>query len=237
MGAGALAAAGDIGGSIVSGMFGTASAKRAQGFSEHMANTAHRREVKDLRLAGLNPILSAGGSGAPSPTGVSATMPDSKPGTAWSNASSAKSQRDVNDSVVKLQTQQALTEAEKQASERAQQALMFEQASRTRQLVPFEIGLSTAQAAAATNASKQDEFMRLLQHKAARLLEAWFPDGKLPKPGSPLLRGLPSMPSWSMPEADGSMFGGKAPPGKGPVKRPSVPYVPGSKRKGASGGW
>ena len=65
MGAGLLAAAGDIGGSIVSGMFSTANAKRAQGFSEHMANTAHCREVKDLRLAGLNPILSAGGSGAP----------------------------------------------------------------------------------------------------------------------------------------------------------------------------
>lgn len=44
-------------------------------WAKSMSSSAHQREVRDLREAGLNPILSAGGPGAPSAQGTKAGVP------------------------------------------------------------------------------------------------------------------------------------------------------------------
>lgn len=45
-------------------------------FQERMSNTAHQREVQDLKKAGINPLYSAMGVGATTPSGASGSAPE-----------------------------------------------------------------------------------------------------------------------------------------------------------------
>jgi len=70
---GAIGAA--VAGSVLQGAFNQKTSGKQMSFQERMSSTSHAREVEDLRVAGLNPILSAKYGGSSTPGGASIPAP------------------------------------------------------------------------------------------------------------------------------------------------------------------
>lgn len=70
-------------------------AREQMNFQERMSNTAHQREVADLKAAGLNPVLSANG-GASTPQGAMANIAGMNPTEDGINSALAIMQQRLN---------------------------------------------------------------------------------------------------------------------------------------------
>lgn len=75
LGAGIIGGVASAFGAMQSGRDAAAAAERQIEWERERAKNAHQWEVEDLKKAGLNPILSAGGTGATT-GGISAPLPD-----------------------------------------------------------------------------------------------------------------------------------------------------------------
>lgn len=97
---------GGLAGGLVSGLFNSKEAEENRDWQAAMSNTAHQREVADLKAAGLNPILSAtGGKGASTPSGAQGTMPS------MDLVSSAVSAKKVGEEIKLLKANSKIAEA------------------------------------------------------------------------------------------------------------------------------
>lgn len=110
-----IAAGGSLIGGILTNEQNKRMAREQMAFQERMSSTAHQREVKDLREAGLNPILSAKYGGSSSPSGAMATMEN----VLGEGVASAIEARRLKKEIDKVDSEVMVNEAVKLAQETA----------------------------------------------------------------------------------------------------------------------
>lgn len=163
------------GGSLLASKMGSNSAKRQMRFQRNMSNTAHQREMADLKKAGLNPLLTGKYGGSSTPTGTSFTPEN--PVKDVPQITSAYNQQKIQKQLVTQQTAKLAAET---------RAINME-VNRKENLFPLQMDqvISTTNQSDTTSALNQKNTERLFHEiKKLKLTRKFyeFLDGATPSP-------------------------------------------------------
>lgn len=176
------------GAALLSTALGVREARKNREWQERMSSTAHQREVLDMKMAGINPIMSARGGGASTPPGAMADFSE-LPKAAGTALMLKQAQANVD----LTEANTAKTVAEKDFLRDSFQLRLREQGARTdigeldaqkaRDVLPFAIRQARAQLDLTTSSARGAKARAALDEldKAramnARDLEEWLRGG------------------------------------------------------------